>query len=112
MEYNAVTDFSATNNPDGVWEYLAGGALMTTQQSTLGLVGWNNGLSFPVGAFLWQNPTSATIQVGSLTFRADHLHLDPQSVATLRFALPHPLRESSTLLAILSAMTCISMLTR
>jgi hypothetical protein len=31
MEYNAVTDFSTAANPNGVWQYLAEGTLLTTQ---------------------------------------------------------------------------------
>jgi hypothetical protein len=106
MGYNAVADFSALNNPNGVWEYLATGAVMTAQRgydvdtgwytgSPIGsdaISGWYSGnISYPYDGSILQNSTSATIQFGGLSFRADHLHLDPQGVGNVavRFTAPN-----------------------
>jgi hypothetical protein len=102
MGFNAVTDFSATNNPNGVWQYLVGGALLPTPKSIWGLDYWHNNRPLPYSAAVWHNPTSATIIVGNgLRFPVDHLNLDPEMLASVsvRFTAPtsvsvQQLRES------------------
>ena len=91
MEYNAFTDFSTTENPNGVWEYLAAGAVMTAHLSSDGAPGWDNGLTLPDEAWMVRDPTSTTIQNGGLTYRTDHLHLDPQGIAnvSVQFTAPN-----------------------
>ncbi len=88
MGYNAVTDFSTTNNPNGVWQYLVSGALLTTPVSREGVSGWWNGLQIPNSAGIFNNPTSTTIDN---RFQAEHLHLDPESYANvaLQFTAPN-----------------------
>jgi hypothetical protein len=92
MEYNAVTDFSTTNNPNGVWEYLVSGALLTTHLSYFGGDGWYNGLNFPNYGGITHNTTGTTYWVGTQFFPADHVSLDPESNAnvSVRFTAPDP----------------------
>lgn len=88
--YNAVTDFSNTSNPSGVWSYRDGSGGLLSSQTSSGPSGvgtiWTNGLSFPSASFITAN-TGATAQTsGTSYYAADAMHLDGQGVgAEVRF---------------------------
>lgn len=90
--YNAVTDFSATNNPTGVWSYRQGDGTLLTGTATISagsLPYWGNNSSYPNGTYVVDNNTATNYQNGTVYYRANDITIDGQSVgATVRFIAP------------------------
>lgn len=85
--YNAVTDFSASNNPNGVWSYRDGSGSLLTHTGTTGIgtAQWDNGGGYPSGSYVGVNTGSAATS-GTVYYAADSVHLDGQGVgAEVRF---------------------------
>jgi hypothetical protein len=82
--FNAATDFSATQNPNGAWSYgwsVSQGAafnLATNPFTLSGLDGWNGGGS-ETNPAVSHNGTSSDITVGTVTVPAGGLILHPGS---------------------------------
>jgi hypothetical protein len=85
--YNAVADFSVAHNPNGTWSYLSDGALLDYESKDCDALGmacrWN-------GKPVCNSAIVGTSKAGGprswLTIRlpADHLEMDPESVASVR----------------------------
>jgi len=83
-DYNIVTGFSATTNPNGVWTYQLNGASYTDSQGSsnpigAGLPGWWNGGSVPDSLLILQNVTGSTVSYLTINDPTGTLWLDPES---------------------------------
>ncbi len=97
--FNAVTDFSISSNPNGVWSYLAAGALFPLADGFAGDCGsgvanaclaWSNFQSIPDGVSMFANTSGATLHPNSSTYDArNYLNIDPQGLsAAVVFTAP------------------------
>jgi hypothetical protein len=84
--YNAVTDFSLSGNPNGQWSYLydpgSGPQLFThpvVNYAEPGVDAWWNGLSVPNSSATFKNTTGQTIYLygGGVTLTPSMLCMDP-----------------------------------
>lgn len=88
---NAVSQFSATKNPHGVWSYMAAGKLLTVSQpkDSCGpkvLKAWDSSGSPPNEASVIGNKTNAEVSCtenNTVKIPAETLNIDPESLATV-----------------------------
>jgi hypothetical protein len=90
--YNAVTDFSLSGNPNGVWSYGEdANTLFTVASSSNVARAWSNANSNPNYASVLQNTSGSLLEVtGTLNVPPDYLNLDPQSNADVFVAFSAP----------------------
>ncbi len=91
-KFDAVTDFSASSNPNGQWSYLFSGSLFTTRACPLapGIQCWWNGGSVPDSPTISKNVTGVPIREnGSVVLPPGELNMDPEAdPVTLRWTAP------------------------
>jgi uncharacterized protein (TIGR03437 family) len=95
LTYNAVTAFSLSNNPNGVWSYLSGGSLLSTSVIGIGsTAGWNywwDGKAVPNSADIGANVSGNTLTISnSIVMPTNVLQMDPEAASnvTVRFTAP------------------------
>jgi hypothetical protein len=93
--YNAVTDFSLSSNPNGVWSYRSGGSLLSSpvigSGSTAGWNEWWNGKAVPNSADIGANVTGKTLTIAnSIVMPTNVLQMDPEATGNVavRFTAP------------------------
>jgi hypothetical protein len=92
--FNAVDYFSLAGNPNGTWTYLADGTVLGSTfnpcEGHTGLACWWNGQPPLSSAIIGKNTTGSALTFGLVTVPADHLELDPDSIAnvTVRWTAP------------------------
>jgi hypothetical protein len=86
--YNAFSQFSSTNNPNGPWSYIYSNNDLLTQHSPAfpsGVSNWWNGQNSPDSAAVYKNNTAAPIWLGtaghSRLVSTTELDLDPESLS-------------------------------
>jgi hypothetical protein len=83
--YDAVADFSAVNNSNGVWSYLDNGSILTNHNAS-GLPNWWNGQPIPNSVFIGQNTSGSTVNNATLQIPTGYLVIDPEAhTATVEF---------------------------
>jgi PEP-CTERM motif-containing protein len=91
-KFDAVTDFSASTNPNGPWSYLFSGSLFTTRACPLapGIECWWNGGSIPNSPTISKNVTGVPIREnGSVVLPPGELNMDPEAdPVTVRWTAP------------------------
>jgi len=95
LTYNAVTAFSLSNNPNGVWSYLSSGSLLSSpvigSGSTAGWNEWWDGKAVPNSADIGANVSGNTLTVSnSIVIPTNVLQMDPEATSnvTVRFTAP------------------------
>jgi hypothetical protein len=82
--YNAVTGFSPTSNPNGVWTYDYNGGAYSGSQTVsnflgTGLSGWWTGESVPNSLIILQNNTGSTVNYSTVYDPTNTLWMDPET---------------------------------
>ncbi len=93
--YNAVTDFSLSSNPNGVWTYLYNASLLSSAVTGSGATAgvnywWNNGGAVPNQAFIGANVSGKTVTIsGGIVIPTNVLWMGNQSNSVdVRFTAP------------------------
>jgi trimeric autotransporter adhesin len=94
--YNAVTDFSLSANPNGVWSYLSNGSLLSSavigSGSTAGWNTWSDGKTLPNYADIGANVSGNTLIISNSIVMPTNvlLQMDPEATSnvTVRFTAP------------------------
>ncbi len=90
-QYNAVSQFSTSSNPNGQWSYVAAGSSLTTSvpkdfcgPNALG--GWTNGRTPPHQAAIAADLTASALSCtanNTVTVPAESLNLDPEGISSV-----------------------------
>jgi len=86
VQYNAVTDFSTTSNPNGQWSYLMNGSLFTARPCPIaaGIECWWNGGSVPDSPTISKNVTNNPIREnGTVVLPPGELNMDPETISVV-----------------------------
>jgi len=85
---DAVADFSVDHNPNGAWRYLAGASLLGSVNhkdcDALGIACRWNGNPVCNSAIVAASTTGAPASFLTIRLPADHLLMDPESIASVR----------------------------
>ena len=84
IEWNAVTQFSATKNPNTYWSYSTNALPLKKAKAVCSIpkfVGWTTGEAVPNSISVVRNRTGAEVDCLTIRTPTDHLDMDPESGA-------------------------------